>query len=151
MEMLGVARDVSNHWSFLAVFVICGFAALIVWINKSTTKNRELIAEREKNALEREKSEEERTKARGDARDRQFEDVWKEIRGVGSSLDRHKDEHKERDIETVKSIESIDNRLCVIEGGLIPRGKFEELQEKMHNIDLNVREIYTVIKERLKS
>jgi predicted nucleic acid-binding Zn-ribbon protein len=129
---------VNNHWQVLYAIVICVFGLLGIWLYRRTGESKKLAAKNAEVIAKNEELERERTNTRKVERDKQYDEMKKTITGIGKSLDRHIDEHREKDGKVWGHIENIDNRLQTIEKNLILKTEFDELKNNVHRIDKTV-------------
>jgi len=147
-------EGINNYWQVISLAVIGLFAVFGLWITRVGGESKKLIAKSDE-------LEKERTAHRAATRDAQFAEmkqaiaannaeVKRTVEGQGRALDKHIENHAERDKKTDKCIEQIDSRLRVIESNLILKQEFNELKDNTHRMDKTLVELYTIIKERLK-
>jgi hypothetical protein len=156
-QAISYAQKFSNLWQVMALITICGFALLAYKVHKNSLQISEV-----------DDLEKERAANRKLERDKQISDINHKleklsmefdanisestikISGIGKSLDKHVVEHQSRDGHLQKSIDSLDDRLRIIEENLIERKEFAKLQADVHSIDKSMVKVLTVLEERVK-
>ena len=130
VEVIESSKSFSDLYSLVALFLIGSFITIITGVYFYTKKAIGKSCE----------AEQARTAQRKAERDKELFEIKSEMNrintistGVGNSLDRHIEAHKDIDCRSQKLID-----------------KIERLQNDFHVVDKNVVEIYTIIKERFK-
>jgi septal ring factor EnvC (AmiA/AmiB activator) len=144
----------TSHWQLIAGIVLGLCVLLSTWMakraennTKYANKETELRTERRDRQLDDIRNESSKTDAELSKR---IDEVMNKVDGVGKSLDRHIDDHKERDEKTQKTIMNIDDRLRKIEANLIERKEFIALCEKVNDINVGVVKMMAIMEERSK-
>jgi vacuolar-type H+-ATPase subunit I/STV1 len=144
----------TGHWQLIAGIVMGLFVMLSTWMSKRAAAGVKLanaetalrVAERTKEIDELKHNNEKNISLVADI----AKEAMSKADGIGKSLDRHIDDHKERDEKTQRSIINIDERLRKIEANLIERKEFIALCEKVNDINTGVVKMTAIMEERAK-
>jgi hypothetical protein len=144
----------TSHWQLVAGIVFGFFVMLSTWMSRRAATGVKLanaetalrVAERTKEITDMKHDLEAQIISASDI----GKTALNKAEGVGNSLDRHIDDHKERDEKTQRTIMNIDDRLRKIEANLIERKEFIALCEKVNDINVGVVKMMAIMEERAK-